>query len=312
MKPIQRLTRWLNAMPHPPIAIEVAWDQISGVRWSHSRDIEEFIVERLPAGAIVPSAVEPNIVNYPAVQSAMARVCGRLRASAEVAAMLLPDPVIRVFVQHFEEFPRSPKEGVPLLRWKLKKSIPFEMADTVLSYSRRASDQSGVVVVTAVARQRIIREYEELMESAGLHAGVVMSSSLAALALLEDLRPTLLARISNRVLTTAIVRAGVLCGFRCTELPSLSGGLTPQELLDEIYPVAAYYQDTWHAPIECVRVSGIGERLPEFIGPLEVEFHCDVRPLLPFEASDARFRENAGSLLKGGVEGLAGWMLNRD
>src|SRR5437879_13387970 len=92
---------------------------------------------------------------------------------------------------------------------------------------------------------RIVREYEMLVESAGMSPAVVMSSTLAALALLDDRRATMLARVSGSTLTTAIVRDGVLCGYRCTELASDWPRLTPQALLDEIYPVAAYYQDTW-------------------------------------------------------------------
>jgi len=52
--------------------------------------------------------------------------------------MILPDTVIRVFVQHFEEFPRSAAEAEPMLRWKLKKSVPFEADETVISYMRQA------------------------------------------------------------------------------------------------------------------------------------------------------------------------------
>jgi len=51
----------------------------------------------------------------------VASAIDRLRGRDEDVAMILPDPVIRVFVQHFEEFPRSPQEAIPMLRWKLKK-----------------------------------------------------------------------------------------------------------------------------------------------------------------------------------------------
>jgi len=80
-------------------------------------------VESLPLGAIMPSAVETNLSNPAAVKSAVTNVCLRLGAKDEDVALLLPDPVIRVFVQHFEDFPRSAEEAIPMLRWKLKKSV---------------------------------------------------------------------------------------------------------------------------------------------------------------------------------------------
>src|SRR5207302_3365825 len=130
----------------------------------------------------------------------------------------------------------------------------------------------------------------------GRHSGVVMSSSRAAISLLEEEKPTLLARVSGSALTTAIVRRGVLCGYRCTELPAHGSSLTPQMLLEEVFPVAAYYQDTWQETIKSVRVAGLGARLPEFIRPLEDEFHCDVRSLLHSAVSEGRIKEDARPL----------------
>ena len=241
----------------------------------------------------------------------MTNACNKLRAKDEEVALLLPDPVIRVFVQHFEQFPRSPEEALPMLRWKLRKSVPFEVDETLISYMRQAPREGGVDVVTALARLRIIREYEGLAEAAGLFPGVVLSSSLAATTLLDDERPTLLARISGPALTTAIVREGVLCGYRSTELPAYGQDLTPQMLLEEIFPVAAYYQDTWGEGIQSVRVAGLGGRLPDFVRPLEEEFHCDTRSLSHTAISEGRIPEYARPLADRELEGLIGWMMNR-
>jgi len=306
---VRRVARWLDAMPYASLAIEVAPDRVAAARWSRAGALDGYAVELLPVGALVPSAVEPNVVNSAVVKSAVANVCDRLRARDEDVAMILPDTVIRVFVQHFEEFPRSVAEAVPMLRWKLKKSVPFEADETLISYMRQAPREAGVDVVTALARLRIIREYESLAEGIGLRPGVVLSSSLAAISLLEDEKPTLLARVSGSSLTTAIVRRGVLCGYRCTELPAHGANLTPQMLLEEIFPVAAYYQDTWQETIQSVRVAGLGSRLAEFIRPLEDEFHCDVRSLLSSAISDGRVKEDARPLADRDLEGLIGWML---
>jgi len=306
---VRRVARWLDAMPYASLAIEVAADRVAAARWSRAGALDGYAVELLPVGALVPSAVEPNVVNSAVVKSAVANVCDRLRARDEDVAMILPDTVIRVFVQHFEEFPRSPAEAVPMLRWKLKKSVPFEADETLISYMRQAPREAGVDVVTALARLRIIREYESLAEGIGLRPGVVLSSSLAAISLLEDEKPTLLARVSGSSLTTGIVRRGVLCGYRCTELPAYGANLTPQMLLEEIFPVAAYYQDTWQETIQSVRVAGLGSRLAEFIRPLEDEFHCDVRSLLSSAISDGRVKEDARPLADRDLEGLIGWML---
>ena len=199
-----------------------------------------------------------------------------------------------------------------MLRWKLKKSIPFDADETVISYMRQPAREKGVDVVTALARLRIVREYEALAEAANVHPGVIVSSSLAAISLLEDKKATLLARISGVALTTAIVRGGVLCGYRCTELPAHSGDITPQMLLEEIYPVAAYYQDTWGEGIGSVRVAGLGLRLADFVPPLESEFHCKVSSLLHGAVSDGRLPHDARPLADREADGLVGWMMHRN
>lgn len=308
---VRRVAHWLDSTPHPALAIEFGLDRLAGARWSRTGGLDAFAVEALPPGALVPSAVEANILNASALKAAMTSVCSRLRAKDESLALILPDPVIRVFVQHFDEFPRSKEEAEPMLRWKLKKSVPFEVDETLISFMRQPARETGVDVVTALARLRIVREYESLAETAGLHAGVVLSSSLAAVALLEEHRPTLLARVSGPSLTTAIVRDGVLCGYRCTELPAQGNDLTPHMLLEDIYPVAAYYQDTWQEGIQSVRVAGLGARLPEFVRPLQDEFHCEVRSLVHTAVSEGRIPADARQLADRELDGLVGWMLHR-
>jgi hypothetical protein len=308
---VRRVARWLDAMPHAALAIELGPDRVAAARWSRTGSLDGYAVESLPVGALVPSAVEANLVNVAAVKAAFGAVCDRLRSRDEDVALILPDTVIRVFVQHFEEFPRSAAEAEPMLRWKLKKSVPFEADETLISYMRQAPRESGIDVVTALARLRIIREYESLAEGVALRPGVVMSSSLASISLLEDDKPTLLARVSGSALTTAIVRRGVLCGYRCTELPAQGAKLTPQMLLEEVFPVAAYYQDTWQEAIQSVRVAGFGTRLAEFVRALEDEFRCEVRSLLHAAVSDGRIKEDARPLADRELEGLIGWMLQR-
>jgi type IV pilus assembly protein PilM len=271
---VRRFVQWLNVAPHPLIACEIAPGYIAAARWSRAgNSIDSLAVEPIPPGAIKPNAVETNLANPAEVRSAIEKVFARLHAKTRDVALFLPDPVIRLFVLHFDVFPRSVSEALPLLRWRLKKSVPFETDETVVSFMRQAPREQGVDVVTALARLRIVREYEQLLESTGMSPGVVMSSTLAALPLLGDRTPALLARVAGRAMTAAIVRDGVLCGYRCVDLPADEAEITAQALLDEIYPLAAYYQDSWHEGITMVGLAGLTGRIEEFREPLERELH---------------------------------------
>ena len=308
---VRGISRWLDVVPHPLVACEIAPGYVAAARWTRGLGLEAFAIEALPPGAIAPSAVETNILLVPEVRSVVGRVFARLRTKGQIVALLVPDPVVPVFVLHFDVFPRRRADAEPLLRWRLKKSTPFEAEETLISFMRQAPREEGVDIVTALARLRIVREYEQLMQSVGMSPGVVLSSTLAALPLLEDRRPSLLARVAGRTLTTAIVREGILWNYRCIELPSDAFELSPQNLLDEIYPVSTYYQDSWKEGIATVRLAGLGQRVEEFREPLERELKCPAGSLLASAASDGRLGSDQQALADRDLDALVGWTMNR-
>jgi hypothetical protein len=87
--------------------------------------------------------------------------------------------------------------------------------------------------------------------------------------------------------------------------------LTPQTLLDEIYPLAAYYQDTWSEGIGQVRLAGLGERTEDFREPLERELRCPVGSLLSAALNEGRVRGDEKPLAERDLDALIGWTLNR-
>src|SRR5271169_2033054 len=80
---VRKVTRWLDASPHPPLALEIAPHRVAGARWTRTGSLDGFAVEDLPEGALFPSAVEANIVNAGAVKAAVNSVFERLRAKDE-------------------------------------------------------------------------------------------------------------------------------------------------------------------------------------------------------------------------------------
>jgi type IV pilus assembly protein PilM len=308
--PVQKLDRWLNAMPHPPVVIEIASTHAAAARWGKaSGGLDSYAVEPVAEGAIAASPVDANIVKADAVRSALRRVLGRVPARGHDVALLIPDPVVRVFILPFESFPRAADEALPLLRWRLKKSVPFDVDETVVSWMRQTGRDGNLEILAAVARRKIVREYEEIAESLEAHVGVVMSSTLATLPLLEERGASLLVRMCGRALTTVIVQGGNLCVYRSTEMPVEAGLLDPQAMLDEIFPAIAYYQDTWGGTIDRARVSGLGSREEIFRRALTGELKVSVGALA--ESECARLLESsAKDLLQLNLDALVGWNLN--
>ena len=306
---VRKLERWLTQMPHPSLVVEISSTHVAAARWgSGAGDLEAFAAEKIPFGAVVPSPLEPNVAQPDEVRGAMRRVFGRVPGSPGLA-LLIPDQVVRVFILPFETLPRRADEALPLLRWRLKKSVPFDVDETVVSWMRQAGREGNLEVVTAVARQRIIREYEEILNSLGAGSAVVLSSTLASLPLLEDRGATLLVRMSGKSLTTVIVQGANLCVYRSTDMPADAGTLDPQAMLDEIFPAIAYHQDTWDTTVDRVRVSGFGQREGIFQRALAEEIKCPVAALAESEAA-LTMGSHAKDLMHQDLDALVGWNLN--
>lgn len=308
--PVRKLERWLSAMPHPTLVVEIATSHVAAARWGASKGVlETYAIEPLPSGSVMASPVDANIPQPEAIRSALRRVLARVPDRGAPVTLLIPDPVVRVFILPFETLPRSAEEALPLLRWRLKKSVPFDMEETIVSWMRQDGRAGSLEVLTAVARQRILREYEEAVESVGASVGVVLSSSLAALPLLEERGATILVRMSGKTLTTVIVRGGNLCVYRSTDMPAEATTLEPQAMLDEIFPALAYYQDTWGGSVDRARLAGLGAREETFRRALAEELKVSVGPLA--DAEEVRsLPSNAKDLIYQDLDALVGWMMN--
>jgi type IV pilus assembly protein PilM len=275
------------------------------------RVLESHAFEALPSGAVLPSPVELNLADSAAVGNALDRALARVGGHGTEFALIIPDEVVRVFLLQFESFPKNAAEAVPLLRFRLRKSVPFDTEESSVSYSLQplgppAAPAGSIHVLAAIARQRIIRQYEELLETRQRRVGIV----LATLPLVDDSRPALLARLAGNTLTTAIVRSGALAVYRCSALHAPAEAVVPKDLLDEVFPSVAYFQDTWGEPVAEVRLAGFGSRTEEFRGPLEAELHCRVLPVIASAALDGRLAGEERAQVDRAMEAAVGWMMH--
>ncbi|HVB55801.1 MAG TPA: hypothetical protein VNE63_05115 [Candidatus Acidoferrales bacterium] len=307
---VRRIDRWLNVMPHSPLVVEIASDHVAAARWGSSRGhLESCALEALQLGSVMPSPVEINVTQPDAVRSALRAVFARVPDRGTPLVLLVPDPVVRVFILSFDSLPRRADEALPLLRWRLKKSVPFDVEETVISWMRQAGPQGNLEVVAAIARKGIIREYEEIIESLGGRVSVVLSSTLSTLPLLEERGATLLVRVCGKTMTTVVVRGSSLCVYRATEMPAEAGLLDTQAVLDEIFPAIAYYQDTWGAVVDRVRLAGFGEKESAFLDVLEQELKVSVAPLAAVEGT-RDLTPPAADLFHQDLGALVGWAMN--
>ena len=231
-----------NTAGRPPAAIEsrpkVCWRQLC----PRKNEPPVFAFEPLRPGALVPGISELNMSSPEAVSLAIRNALASVSARGRFVTVVIPDTAVRVFVLDFDSIPARASEALPVLRFRLRKMVPFEVEHAGLSYQILTQSKTEARVLAAILPGNILAEYESVVRGAGYEPGAVMPSALAALATLESSEPMLAACLSKVAITTSIASGDDLLLYRTLDLPD-----DPQQRLLEIQRsvavAAAYYED---------------------------------------------------------------------
>ena len=243
--------------PPPEFAFEVAAD---GIAMSRTRPPASLQHVSLPPGVLTPSPARENVVDAAAFAEAVRQLTpegsgrGRRGRANRKAALILPNNSVRIAVLDFDSFPEKEDERRPLINFRLRKSVPFDVDEAALSYF----PQPGKKVVVALAPSEIIAHYEAPFRAAGWHPGLVTVSSLAMLDLLPATGSLVLAHHSPGVLTVIAMSEGVVTIVRSVEIEETESDPL-EEIIAAIYPTLAFIEDQTHVRPEKLFVAGFGK-----------------------------------------------------
>jgi type IV pilus assembly protein PilM len=222
--------------------------------------------------------------------------------SRDVIAVL-PDAAVRVVLLDFETLPPKREEAEGVVRFRLKKSLPFDVDKAKVSYHMQPAS-GGVRVIAAVALTNVIEDYEAAFRQAGFEPGVVMPSMLAALGAANAPQPSLVIKVDARTTSIAILDGQQLLLFRTLENPR-GVNVTGEQLAEEIYPSVVFFQDTYQMNIAQIFVAG----LPESVGAapaLRAQTGAEVRDLV----SASQLSGGIGTIPKWRMAGVVGALLS--
>jgi type IV pilus assembly protein PilM len=201
--------------------------------------------------------MESNLRDGAKIRQAIEAALGALGGRSKDVIAILPDTSVRVVLLDFETLPDNREEAEAVVRFRLKKSLPFDPADARISYHAQTTSK-GVRAVAAVVLNPILQEYEEAFRDAGYSPGMVMPSMLAALGAADAERPTLVVKVDARTISIAILDQEQLLLFRTLE--NVRGvTITGEQLAEDVYPSVVFFQDTYNLNIERVYVAGLPE-----------------------------------------------------
>ena len=159
------------------------------------------------------------------------------------AALILPDYSTRLQVLDFDTFPAKPEEQQALVRFRMKKTVPFDIETAAVGFHPQppAGDSKKVEVVAVLVSYEILGRYEGPLREAGYQPGFVTTSALATLNLIKSAELSLLVKLSGKTLTILALEGSRIKMARCLELEALA----EEEVLAVIYPTIAYMEDVF-------------------------------------------------------------------
>jgi type IV pilus assembly protein PilM len=241
----------------PPAAVEITPEGVLAASLPGKNQPPVYAFAPLRPGALVPGIGEPNLRAPGAVADALRAVLDDVSPRTRAVTLVVPDTSVRVFVLDFDSLPGNSADAVPVLRFRLRKMVPFDVEHAGVSYQVLAENKTECRVLTTVLPGPILAEYETAVRAAGYEPGVVLPSSLAALAALETTEPVLAACLSGLSLTTSITSDQDLLLYRTLDLPE-DPGQRLTEVQRDIAVAAAYFEDKLATRARQLHYGGIG------------------------------------------------------
>jgi type IV pilus assembly protein PilM len=222
----------------PRLAVEVRAEGVVAARAEDAAALLTSVARAdLAEGAVVPGLKVGNIVNRTAVTAALRRVldgvAGSGRERLRDVTVIVPDAAVRVLFVDFDQLPSKAAEALPVVRFRLKKLLPFDADEAMVSYQVMSTAKDSVKLLAVAMPKAVLEEYESAVLAAGYLPGAVLPSTLAALAGLDEAEaPVLVVNAGLGTVTTAIVQAGMLMLHRSVDMSV--GGSAPLAVISAL------------------------------------------------------------------------------
>jgi type IV pilus assembly protein PilM len=234
MSLVQKIKGWMEEPP-PAYVFELSE---AGVAWATTGPFQTgFTPFHKPALAVTP--LKDNITDDLLLRQIVQNVVNPA-IKRKTCAVILPDYCGRVTVLDFDTFPSKADEQQALVKFRVKKTVPYDIDSAAVSFAVQSTEGKHQEVVAAVVSLEIVARYE--------------AACVASLNLVSDPGVTLSARLSGRQLSLAVIDGGRLKLVRCVELPEVN----PHEVEGVVVPTLAYIEDELKRKPDQLVICGFG------------------------------------------------------
>ena len=238
----------------PAAALEIAPEGVVAAATPAAGQAPVYAVETLAPMSVLPGLLESNLgsaANVAAVAAAIKSALGQVQPRVRAVTVVVPDSAVRVFVLDFDSLPTKLEEALPVLKFRLRKSVPFDVEHAGITYQVLSEGSSRLET-----QWKVLAEYEGVVRAAGYEPGAVLPASLAVLSAIDSQEALLVANLSARTLTTSIVSGNDVMLYRTVELP-IEESARQGEIQRAIAVAGAFYEDKLHFKAHRVLYSGV-------------------------------------------------------
>src|SRR5271167_649034 len=242
-------------IPRPRLACEISAEQVVAARAGEGgKALEAAAAQKLPEGALTPGLTQANVAAREALVTALRDSLAAVAGRSGDLCLVIPDAATRIMLLDFDTLPDKPQEADAVVRFRLKKSLPFDVDQSAVSFDRQGT-ANPVRVVAAVTPRAVLEEYESLVRETGYNPGAVLPSMIAALGAVDGSLPTMVIKVERGTTTFAIVDQNQLLLYRALE----NGGsaVTGDSLVDDVNTSLVYFEDRYGISVDRVLVTGV-------------------------------------------------------
>jgi type IV pilus assembly protein PilM len=241
----------------PIVACEITGAHAFVARAAENGPGIEILQTRTFPEGLTPNLVNANIPDREAVRIVLADAFLHVGSHSKEVTLVVPDAAVRVVLLDFDTLPDRKAEADAVVRFRLKKALPFDVDRATISYHAQPNGTTLKVIV-AVIMNSVLAEYESVVRDTGYMPGVVLPSTLAAIGNIRGDDPTMVVKVVEGSTTIAILNQGRLLFYR-----TLDHGASTEEverLAEDIYPSTVFFQDLYGIPIERIYLAGFDLR----------------------------------------------------
>jgi type IV pilus assembly protein PilM len=210
----------------------------------------------LREGAVAAGLKVPNLADSHSVKAALESALESVSATREVT-LIVPDAAARVLLLDFDELPSKRQEALPVVRFRLRKMVPFDVETAAVSYQVMAEKNDQLSVLVTVMPGDVLEEYEGVVREAGYEPGAVMPGTVAAAAAIGSEAATLMVNLSGASVTTAVTQGNEMLLHRAIDLPS-EPRAREEEMAQAVITALAWYEDTLKRLPSTMYYAGLG------------------------------------------------------